>query len=502
MSGGSIKDNEATTNGGGVVVSKAGSSNTFTITGGTITGNKAASLGGGIYNNSILNLEGGTIGGSSADDMNTVTGTSGKGGAVFQGATCTMKGSIYIPFGYKERVNDVYIFRNSSNSYPVTLTGNLTSSNPIVATITPAYDDFSSPSVTQEVLAEESNNLISNNCSKFNVVQRGDMNWYNLGATGTNKGYVFADNSYYVQVEGKTINTALKSGGQDSKVFISHRTITIPHMFAGVTELRQSEYEKYCYYKATGISLPPDGNWTQDYSGDSYFYPAYGICIYDMFVYCNLRSMAEGLDPVYELDGKTDPREWSECSESGGKYCGPNGGSTTCGNWNSITMTPSRNGWRLPTEAEWEYLARGGKEAPNNSTLYSGSDTVGSVAWYRGNSDTGVENSYKKPRPCKQWNPNSLGLFDMSGNVYEMCWDWQVETLTINTSSHGGTMENAKTCVNTSSWYNGKPQRIVRGGSVDYVETYQSVIDRTTGNTSNMRWNNCGARIVRTYVEP
>ena len=90
----------------------------------------------------------------------------------------------------------------------------------------------------------------------------------------------------------------------------------------------------------------------------------------------------------------------------------------------------------------------------------------------------------------------------MSGNVYEMCWDWQVETLTINTSSHGGTMGNAKTCVNNSSWYDGKPQRIVRGGSVDYGEAAQSVIDRTTGNTSNMRWNNCGARIVRTFVTP
>ena len=71
--------------------------------------------------------------------------------------------------------------------------------------------------------------------------------------------------------------------------------------------------------------------------------------------------------------------------------------------------------FRMPTEAEWEYAARGGKKS--RGYKYSGSNTIGDVAWY-------TDNSGSKTHPVKQKQANELGIYDMSGNVYEWCSDW------------------------------------------------------------------------------
>ena len=101
--------------------------------------------------------------------------------------------------------------------------------------------------------------------------------------------------------------------------------------------------------------------------------------------------------------------------------------------------------FRLPTEAEWEFAARGGNKSKDY--IYAGSNKLDDVAWYRDNSDD-------RTHPVKTKAPNELGLYDMTGNVWEWCNDWK-EDYPCNTQ----TISSGSRCVG-------------RGGSWNFVARY------------------------------
>ncbi len=155
--------------------------------------------------------------------------------------------------------------------------------------------------------------------------------------------------------------------------------------------------------------------------------PVECVSWYDAIEFCNKLSLNEGLIPCYTIDkSHKDPNNKNSIDNK---------------KW-TVIWNKSANGYRLPTEIEWEYAAKGGNKSKGWS--FSGSNYINDVGWYNNNSEN-------KTWDVKEKIANELGIYDMSGNVWEWCWDWYDSVPSNVEKNYSGAI---------SGWY-----RVYRGGS-------------------------------------
>jgi formylglycine-generating enzyme required for sulfatase activity len=232
-----------------------------------------------------------------------------------------------------------------------------------------------------------------------------------------------------VFIQGGTFQMGDMFGDGDSNEKPVH-SVTLRSFYVSKYEVTQSLYQSVM-------------NSNPSYFTGIDYRPVEEVSWYDAINFCNSLSQRDRLTPCYMVNGT------------------------------NVTCNFNANGYRLGTEAEWEFAAKGG--TLSQGYKYSGSDTADNVAWY-------FDNTGGQTHPVGTKAPNELGLYDMSGNVWEWCWDWygyySSEALTDPTGPSSGS------------------DRVFRGGSWIFYSSNVRVASRYRGDPTT-RYYTIGFRLFR-----
>ena len=250
-----------------------------------------------------------------------------------------------------------------------------------------------------------------------------------------------------VFVKGGSFFMGNERGRVDEKP--QHR-VTLDSFYISKCEVTQKEWQAVT------------GNNPSHFVGENH--PVETVNWYEAIEFCNAYSEMKNLTPCYKIDrDKKDEMNLSRKDKI---------------RW-TVKCDWKADGYRLPTEAEWEYAAGGGNE--RSGTAFSGSNNINEVAWYFNNvGNESLPDHGTRDVGLKK--PNELGLYDMTGNVWEWCWDW-----------YGA--YDKKSSHNPHGIPYGQ-ERVRRGGSW-HVKTKRSTITTRNFRSPAHRSTHYGIRLVR-----